>query len=75
MKSSKTFVMTAALILAANWVGAVGARNVDWPTYGGSSGFDRYSALDLINPKNVAKLKILWTRPALDLRSPERFPI
>lgn len=47
MKSSKTFVMTAALILAANWVGAVGARNVDWPTYGGSSGsFRAYDPRD-----------------------------
>jgi len=49
-------------------------KNVEWPQYGGSQGFDRYSPLDLINTQNVKGLKILWTRPALDPSLTQEFP-
>jgi len=49
-------------------------KNVEWPQYGGSQGFDRYSALDLINAQNVKGLKVLWTRPALDPSLTQQFP-
>src|SRR2546423_2987328 len=35
----------------------------DWITNGGSISNDRYSALDQINPSNVAQLKGIWARP------------
>ncbi len=33
----------------------------DWPTYGGNPAGTRYSTLNQINPRNVAKLKVAWT--------------
>ncbi len=51
-----------------------GTQNVEWRYYGGSQGFDRYSALDLINQQNVKELKILWKRPALDSSLTDLFP-
>ena len=51
-----------------------GTKNVEWPQYGGSQGFDRYSPLDLINTQNVKGLKILWTRPAVDPSLKQQFP-
>lgn len=33
---------------------------VDWPVYGGSTGGDRYSALDQIDASNVARLEQVW---------------
>lgn len=36
------------------------ARAVEWPTYGGSSGADRYSALAQITRSNVHQLEIAW---------------
>ncbi len=33
----------------------------DWPTYGGSPGGTRYSALTQVRPENVARLETAWT--------------
>jgi len=49
-------------------------KNIEWPQYGGSQGFDRYSPLDLINAKNVKGLKVLWTRPAVAPSLKHQFP-
>jgi glucose dehydrogenase len=37
-----------------------GAKNGEWPTYGGDLGNTRYSALDQINADNFNKLEIAW---------------
>src|ERR1700693_5150437 len=37
-----------------------GASGSNWPSYGGSSYFWRYSALDQINSTNVKKLAPAW---------------
>jgi len=67
------------------WVGVVlfggvaagqdpGNKSVEWPQYGGSQGFNRYSPLDLINAQNAKDLKVLWTRPAVDPGLMQQFP-
>lgn len=48
--------------------------NGEWRTYGGDKAFTRYSPLDQINRDNVAKLKIAWTRPAVDPLIKDKFP-
>jgi len=69
-------VLAGAALLVAGAVDAQdrGTKNVEWPQYGGSQGFDRYSPIDLINAHNVKGLKILWTRPALDPSLTRQFP-
>jgi quinoprotein glucose dehydrogenase len=41
--------------------GQTGARNGEWPTYGGDLGNTRYSPLAQIDAANFNKLKIAWT--------------
>ena len=41
--------------------GQTGARNGEWPTYGGDLGNTRYSPLAQINASNFNKLKIAWS--------------
>jgi quinoprotein glucose dehydrogenase len=40
--------------------GQAGARNGEWPTYGGDLGHTRYSPLDQINAGNFEKLEVAW---------------
>ncbi len=37
-----------------------GARNGEWPTYGGDLGNTRYAALDQIDAGNFSKLEVAW---------------
>jgi len=37
-----------------------GAKNGEWPTYGGDLGHTRYAALDQINAGNFSKLEVAW---------------
>jgi quinoprotein glucose dehydrogenase len=37
-----------------------GAKNGEWPTYGGDLGSTRYSALDQVNAGNFYKLEVAW---------------
>jgi hypothetical protein len=48
-----------ALAIAPAW-GQQGARNGEWPTYGGDLGNSRYSALDQINAGNFNQLELAW---------------
>ncbi len=38
----------------------------EWPYFGGDKAFTRYSPLEQINRDNVADLKVVWRRPAVD---------
>jgi quinoprotein glucose dehydrogenase len=38
-----------------------GAKNGEWPYYGGDAGSTKYSALDQINAGNIKDLRITWT--------------
>ncbi|MEQ1947885.1 MAG: PQQ-binding-like beta-propeller repeat protein [Bryobacteraceae bacterium] len=48
--------LCAAITLSAQ----TGAKNGEWPTYGGDTGNTKYSALDQINAANFNKLEIAW---------------
>src|SRR6202790_3734921 len=41
-------------------IGQSGAKNGEWPTYGGDLGHTRYSPLDQITADNFGKLEIAW---------------
>jgi quinoprotein glucose dehydrogenase len=60
------FVVVMLVIgMALTWTsgqvrGQSGAKNGEWPTYGGDLGNTRYSPLDQINAANFSKLEVAW---------------
>jgi quinoprotein glucose dehydrogenase len=55
------FTFVSLLVGASIHVNAQsGAKNGEWPTYGGDLGNTRYSALDQINTANFKDLEIAW---------------
>ncbi|HEV3329789.1 MAG TPA: pyrroloquinoline quinone-dependent dehydrogenase [Bryobacteraceae bacterium] len=54
-------VFTTSLALTASHLAAQsGAKNGEWPSYGGDLGNTRYSPLDQIDANNFNKLQIAW---------------
>ena len=53
-------ILTPALWLFALLLPVAPALAQEWPSYGGTPGGARYSALDQINKGNVSKLKVAW---------------
>src|SRR5919108_6002384 len=54
-----------SLLVALAWLtaalhGQSGAKNGEWPTYGGDLGHTRYAALDQITPANFSSLEVAW---------------
>jgi len=54
----RTFVVL--LVAISPLLAQTGAKNGEWPTYGGDLGNTRYSALDQINAANFDKLEVAW---------------
>ncbi|MBV9504013.1 MAG: PQQ-binding-like beta-propeller repeat protein, partial [Acidobacteriia bacterium] len=56
------FVLAAWLLAASVSLGIAqtGAKNGQWPTYGGDLGHTRYSPLDQISADNFGKLEVAW---------------
>jgi quinoprotein glucose dehydrogenase len=50
----------ALMVMAANVRGQLGARDGEWPAYGGDLGNTRYSPLDQINADNFRTLEVAW---------------
>ena len=48
--------------------------NGEWPYFGGSAAFTRYSPLTQINRQNIRELRITWRRPAVDASLTGSFP-
>ena len=48
------------LVVISPLLAQTGAKNGEWPTYGGDLGNTRYSALDQINAGNFDKLEVAW---------------
>jgi len=72
LKLKSTVMMLLAFgVSAAN--PAADTSTGQWPYYGGTIGFNRYSPLDDINPANVSGLKVIRTRPAIDASITSRF--
>ena len=74
MKSSKLKLLSAVATLVSTTVWAAPASQGDWPYYGGNIGFNRYSALNIINPSNVKGLHVLWRRPGVDAQLLKSYP-
>jgi quinoprotein glucose dehydrogenase len=57
-----TRVIVVALAATATQlvVAQSGAKNGEWPTYGGDLGHTRYAPLDQINASNFASLELAW---------------
>jgi quinoprotein glucose dehydrogenase len=53
-------LMLGLLAIAPQMRGQTGAKNGEWPTYGGDLGNTRYSALDQINGTNFNRLQVAW---------------
>src|ERR1700689_3525229 len=52
--------MIVLLVAISPLLAQTGAKNGEWPTYGGDLGNTRYSALDQINAANFDKLEVAW---------------
>ena len=52
--------IAACLVACLPLCAQTGAKNGEWPTYGGDLGNTRYSALDQINSGNFDKLQVAW---------------
>jgi quinoprotein glucose dehydrogenase len=55
----RTF-LTLLLVAVTPLLAQTGAKNGEWPTYGGDLGNTRYSGLDQINAANFDKLEVAW---------------
>src|SRR5579864_5196486 len=55
----RTFLI-CLIVAASPLLAQTGAKNGEWPTYGGDLGNTRYSALDQINAANFDKLEVAW---------------
>ena len=53
-------VLVAIVWMTAGAHGQSGAKNGEWPTYGGDLGHTRYAPLDQINPANFSNLELAW---------------
>ncbi len=61
MRMLSLFAALAALVWTSPGLrGQMGAKNGEWPTYGGDLGNTRYSPLDQITGGNFAKLEPVW---------------
>ena len=53
-------VLAALVAWAPPAAAQEGAKNGEWPAYGGDGGSTKYSPLDQINPENVGDLRVAW---------------
>src|SRR5947207_4937265 len=59
--SMRTTTVVCLLALGSlSLFGQAGAKNGEWPSYGGDIGSTRYSPLDQINASNFSKLEVAW---------------
>src|SRR6266852_8051190 len=57
----RTTTVVCLLVLGSlSLFGQAGAKNGEWPSYGGDIGSTRYSPLDQINATNFNKLEVAW---------------
>ena len=56
----KNFRFSLVFLTCSLMTNQVSAQNVDWPSYGGDNGSNKYSALNQINSDNVSQLVTAW---------------
>src|SRR4029453_11944952 len=59
-------MFVSLVVFATGTVGTQSPPHGQWRYYGGDKGYTRYSPVDQINKDNVARLQVVWRRPALD---------
>ena len=69
-----TLVALLAWLPAAPAAAQQGAADGEWRHYAGDIGSTKYAPLDQINADNVGRLRIAWTRPAVDQSILDRVP-
>jgi quinoprotein glucose dehydrogenase len=77
MLTARKLYSTAAILGLSAVIVLIAAEPkplAEWSTYGGDKAFTRYSPLAQINATNVSKLKVLWTRGAIDPLIKDKFP-
>src|SRR5438477_3728543 len=60
MRQALLTISCVILAATAPVLGQTGAKNGEWPTYGGDLGHTRYAPLDQITAANFDKLEIAW---------------
>ena len=55
-----TTLFSIVVLATASLFGQAGAKNGEWPSYGGDTGSTRYSPLDQISAANFSKLEVAW---------------
>ena len=62
LRAAAVVLPIAAIVLWTTMLvsGQAGAKNGEWPHWGGDSGGTKYSPLDQINRDNVKNLRIAW---------------
>jgi glucose dehydrogenase len=63
--------MTICALCAA---GRTVSADLEWPVYGGTERFDRYSVADKINKRTISSVGIVWSRPSIDASLTNQFP-
>ncbi len=59
-RPSALWIVACLLAGGAGLLAQSGAKNGEWPTYGGDLGNTRYSPLDQINASNFSTLEVAW---------------
>ena len=67
-------MFVSLVVFATGTVGTQRQPHGEWRYYGGDKGYTRYSPVDQINKDNVARLQVVWRRPALDGQFAQGFP-
>jgi glucose dehydrogenase len=73
-RSGVARIVVGVLATAAAGAAAAHPGSVEWPYFGGSKQFDRYSPLSQIDSNNVSHLQTVWTRPGIDPSVTQAFP-
>src|SRR5256886_12944593 len=78
LKTRSSRLMPIALLLftaISMRTQTLGAKNRDWPIYGGSPGADHYSPLAQINRSNVKQLQVAWAFDSEEIGGLQTSPI
>src|SRR5262249_39558269 len=60
MRRGLAIALGCVVVAGGSLLAQSGAKNGEWPTYGGDLGHTRYAALDQINASNFNRLEVAW---------------
>ncbi len=74
MKRSISILSLVFSVVLSVFITSGALAQEQWPYWGGTQAFNRYSPAAQINASNVDQLEILWRRPAVDSSLTDAFP-